>query len=92
MNLIEAVRVVGEEAGITQREAKIAVKTFLDMIVEEIASEGKSQLYGLGTFSLFNTAPKLVPESFNGPRTKLVPSKRVVKFSASPELNRQVAI
>ena len=91
MNLVEAVQIVGKEARITQDDARVAIKTFLAIIEEELAVTGKSQVYGLGTFSVFATKPKYVAEKFNGPRIKLVPSRNVVKFKASEHLNSQVS-
>ena len=91
MNLVEAVQIVGKEAGITQDDARVAIKTFLGIIEEELAVTGKSQVYGLGTFSLFTTKAKKVAEKFNGPRTKLMAPRTVVKFKASEHLNSQVS-
>jgi nucleoid DNA-binding protein len=91
MNMDNAVRIVGKEAGITQADAEVAIKTFLGIIEEELYLNRRSHVHGLGTFSVRHTKQQMVCESFGGPKTKLLPVRQVVKFKASSELNNQIA-
>ena len=50
MNKTELITAVAEKTGLTKKDVEKTVNAFLDTVKEEVASDGKVQLIGFGTF------------------------------------------
>lgn len=50
MNKVELIAAVADKAGISQKDARKAVDSFIEVIKEETAAGNKTQILGFGTF------------------------------------------
>lgn len=89
MNKAELVSAVAEKAGISKANAEKAVKAFTQVVTDELASGGKVQLIGFGTFEV---AERKERNGIN-PQTKakmVVAASKYPKFKAGQKLKDAV--
>ena len=82
---------IAKEVGITVFQATQAVEMIANCVAWELQQSGKSRIPHLGAFRVYHTAPRKVATEFGGPRTKVVPSRRVIKFKVAPGFNASVS-
>ena len=85
MNKAELVAAVAEKAEISKRDAEAAVKSFTDVIAEELKKGEKIQLVGFGTFEVSERAERIG----RNPQTKeeiKIPASKAPKFKAGKAL------
>jgi DNA-binding protein HU-beta len=90
MRKVDLVAVVKEKAGITKKEAEKAVNAVFDAIAEGIASEGRVQIAGFGTFSVVEKKEREVKCGFLGGKKVKVPARKSVKFTPFKALKEKV--
>jgi len=89
MTKTELVDKIASASGLTKTDAKKALEAIVDAIGETLASGGKIQLVGFGTFSVSERAAR---EGIN-PATKkkiTIAAKKVAKFKAGAELDAAI--
>lgn len=80
---------VAEKAGMTKRDAAVAVEAFLDVVTATLKSGDQVTFTGFGKFSVSQRAAR---DGVN-PRTKepvRIPAATVPKFSAGSQLKKAV--
>ncbi len=50
MNKTELIAAMAEESGLTKKDAEAALKSFVNVVSDELQKKGKVQLIGFGTF------------------------------------------
>jgi len=89
MNKSDLVAAMAEKAEMSKKDAEKALKAFEEVVTNELASNGKVQLVGFGTFSAKERAAR---EGIN-PLTKQplkIPAKTVASFKAGSKLKDSV--
>ena len=84
MNKSDLVRKIAHRTGLTQVEARTAIDTVVDLIMDEVAAGRSVNLRGFGTYKAVNREARTAQH----PKTRVtisVPSKKVPVFRASPE-------
>jgi hypothetical protein len=74
MNKKELIKTIAEEAGITQREAKIAVEAVFNEIKESLETKEKVTIRDIGT--LVNIEPLAAIGVIGSDRVKIITAKR----------------
>jgi DNA-binding protein HU len=85
MNKTELLDAMHKKAGISKKDAEVALKAFIDSVSEELANGGKVQLVGFGTFEVSERPAR---DGIN-PRTKEamhIPASKAPKFKAGKGL------
>ena len=81
MNKNELIRVVANNAGITLKEASIAVTAFIDAITEGLKAGEKVQISGFGTFEIKSKGEREGINPKTGEKIQIAASKTpVFKF------------
>lgn len=86
MNKTEFIARLAEKANISQKDARAAVDSFADVIVEELKKDEKISILGLGTFSVSDRPAR---QGIN-PQTKekiQIAARKVVKFKPAAALD-----
>ena len=81
MKKTELIAIVAEKAGITKKDAEVAVAATFDAIVEAVAAGDKIQLVGFGTFERRERSARTGVD----PRTNTkieIPASKVPAFKA----------
>lgn len=81
MNKVELIAAMAEEAGISKKDAKAALKAFIDSVEKELKAGGKVQLVGFGTFEVSKRAARTGRNPQTGDAMKIAASK-TPKFKA----------
>ncbi|MBE6940491.1 MAG: HU family DNA-binding protein [Ruminococcaceae bacterium] len=90
MNKSELIAAVAEKAGMSKKDAEIAINATLGTITAALQSEEKVQLVGFGSFEIKKRAAR----TGRNPRTKAVveiPAAKVPVFKAGKALKDAVA-
>ena len=75
MNKTELVKVVAEQAELTQKDAAKAVDALIEIISETLAQEEKIQLIGFGTFEVRERAARKGRNPQTGEEIEIAASK-----------------
>jgi DNA-binding protein HU-beta len=75
----EIIKVIADSASITQDAAGIAVNTLRDLLVDEVKTEGRFALDGVGVFTRVDRAARPGRDPRTG-ETIQIPEKKSVKF------------
>ena len=89
MNKTELVAAVAEKAGLSKKNAEVAVAAVIDSVVESLKKGDKVGLVGFGTFEVRTRAAR---EGIN-PQTKKaikIPAKKAPVFKAGKVLKESV--
>ena len=89
MNKTELVKVVAEQAELTQKDAAKAVDALIEIISETLAQEEKIQLIGFGTFEVRERAARKGRNPQTGEEIEISASK-VPAFKAGKALKEAV--
>lgn len=91
MTKADLVKMVCDKTGVTQRDAKIVVDSFLDVITQTL-SEGKNiEIRGFGRFKVKERKPRLARNPRRPQETVQIPARLVPIFQPSNELKAQVS-
>jgi DNA-binding protein HU-beta len=85
----ELIKTVANSAAITLKEAEGAVNTLVDLLVDEVKTEGRFALAGVGVFTQVTRAAK----TGRGPRDGSpinIPEKKAVKFKPAVSFKEAV--
>ena len=85
MNKTELVAAIADEAGLSKKDAEKALKTFTDVVTEELKKGEKVQLVGFGTFEVSERAAREGRNPQTGAAMKIAASK-APKFKAGKAL------
>ncbi len=89
MNKNQLITAIAEKAEITKKDAEKFLKTYEEVIKEELVSGGKVQSVGFGTFEVTERKER---EGIN-PRTKetmIIPASKSVKFKVGKAFKEAV--
>lgn len=75
----ELIKVVADNAEITLKAAEKAVNTMTDLLVDEVKTEGRFALAGVGVFTLVERTARTGRDPRNGQPIE-VAAKKMVKF------------
>ena len=89
MNKTELVKVVAEQAELTQKDAAKAVDALIETISETLAQEEKIQLIGFGTFEVRERSARKGRNPQTGEEIEIAASK-VPAFKPGKELKEAV--
>lgn len=89
MNSSEVVRSLASRLGSTQKDVRLVLKAWAAVLRSILDSDGSVTVPGLGTFRVKTRGPRKA-YSPKEKKTVMVPAKRVVHFSVSAPLKRQV--
>lgn len=78
----ELVKIIADNAGITQAAANQAVDILKDALVEEVKATGRFALDGIGVFTRVDRAARTGRDPRNGSPIH-IPEKKAVKFKPS---------
>lgn len=85
----EIVKLISDNAGITLKAAEQTVNTMADLLVDEVKTDGRFVLAGVGVFTLVDRAAKVGRDPRNGEPIKIA-KKKAVKFKASASFKKAV--
>jgi DNA-binding protein HU-beta len=89
MNKTELVAAMADQAGLTKKDAEIALKAFTEVVSTELKNGGKIQLVGFGTFEVSQRAAREGRNPQTGQAMKIAASK-APKFKAGKVLKAMV--
>jgi DNA-binding protein HU-beta len=75
----ELTKVIADSAEITLKAAEKAVNTLVDILVDEVKTEGRFALDGIGVFTRVDRAARPGRDPRTG-ETSQIPEKKAVKF------------
>lgn len=85
----EIIKTIAKSAAITLKEAEQAVNTLVDLLVDEVKTEGRFALAGVGVFTLITRAAKTGRNPRNGEPIKIA-EKKAVKFKPAVSFKETV--
>lgn len=91
MNKTELVAAMADQAGLTKKDAEVALKAFTDVVSTELQNGGKVQLVGFGTFEVSQRAAREGRNPQTGQAMKIAASK-APKFKAGKALKEMVNV
>ncbi|SFB14254.1 bacterial nucleoid protein Hbs [Clostridium frigidicarnis] len=89
MNKAELITNMAEKSKLTKKDAEVALKAFIESVVEALESSEKVQLVGFGTFE----ARQREERKGRNPKTKeeiIIPASKVPVFKAGKEFKDRV--
>ncbi len=90
MNKAELINAVAEKAGLSKKDAELAVNAVIDSITETLVKGGKVQLVGFGGFEVKERAARLGRNPRSGEEIK-IPASKMPVFKAGKALKDAVA-
>lgn len=81
MNKTELIAAVAEKAGISKKDAGVAVDAFIDTIVTELKAGKKIQMVGFGTFEV-KDRPERTGRNPQTKETIVIPASKAPTFKA----------
>jgi nucleoid DNA-binding protein len=91
MTKADLVKIVCDKTGITQRDAKIVVDSFLDAIAGTLSEWKNIDIRGFGRFKLKESKPRLARNPRKPQETVQIPARLVPIFQPSHELKAMVS-
>jgi integration host factor subunit beta len=85
----EMAKVIAEDMGLTQIQAKEIVQKVFDGITETLLHEGRIELRNFGVFEVKKRKPRTARNPRTGAKVK-VPAKMVVTFKPGREMEQRV--
>ena len=85
----ELIKIVADSAEITLKAAEQAVNTMTDLLVDEVKTEGRFALAGVGVFTQVARAAKTGRDPRDGSPIK-IPEKKAVKFKPAVSFKEAV--
>jgi integration host factor subunit beta len=85
----EMAKVIAEDMGLTQIQAKEIVQKVFDGITETLLHEGRIELRNFGVFEVKKRKPRTARNPRTGAKVK-VPAKMVVTFKPGLEMEQRV--
>ena len=85
MNKTELIAAVAEKAEISKKDSEKALKTFIDVVTDELKAGGKIQLVGFGTFEVSERAAREGRNPQTG-KTMKIEACKAPKFKAGKAL------
>ena len=89
MNKTELIAAIAESAEISKKDAEKALKAFEEVVTNELASNGKVQLVGFGTFDVAERAAREGRNPQTG-QTMKIEACKAPKFKAGKALKDAV--
>lgn len=89
MNKAELITNMAEKSKLTKKDAEVALKAFIESVVEALESSEKVQLVGFGTFE----ARQREERKGRNPKTKeeiIIPASKAPVFKAGKEFKDRV--
>ena len=89
MNRVDLVSAMAEQTGLTKKDCDAALKSFIDIVSEELENNEKVQLVGFGTFEVRERAAR----TGRNPQTKeeiQIPASKAPVFKAGKALKDRV--
>ena len=80
---------MAKKAGLSKKDAEVAVKAFTDVVTAELKKGGKVQLVGFGTFEVAKRAAREGKNPQTGAKIK-IPASKAPKFKAGKALKDTV--
>lgn len=89
MNKTELIRLVATAAGVSQTEARKALKTFANVVSEALQKGEKVSVTGFGTFSVTQKSARVGINPLTKERME-IPARKAVKFRAGADLEKAI--
>ena len=89
MNKTELVAAIAEKAGLSKKDAEVALKAFAEIVEEELVQGGRVQLVGFGTFEVSERPAREGRNPRTGETMKIEATK-APKFKAGKALKDAV--
>lgn len=89
MNKAELIAAMGEDAGISKKDAEKALNAFIEIVGGELGKGGKIQLIGFGTFEVTERAERIGRNPQTGKEIK-IPAVKIPKFKPGKALKDEV--
>lgn len=89
MNKGQMTEIVAKKTGLTKDKSKKMINAMLEAFNEALASEGKIQLVGLGTFDVIERAGRAGRNPKTGAAIT-IPTKKAIRFKAGKNLKNAV--
>jgi DNA-binding protein HU-beta len=89
MNKADLANQISGDAGITKRQATIAIESFIEGVTKTLKSGKKVTLVGFGTFSVARRAARKGRNPATG-ETIRIKAKKVARYRPSIELNAKL--
>lgn len=89
MNKGELIEKIAGDAGITKKQAGIALDSFTEAVAKTLKKGDKVTLVGFGTFSVSKRAARTGRNPQTGATIK-IKAKKVAKFKAGKELSSKI--
>ncbi len=90
MNKAELINAVAEKAGLSKKDAELAVNAVIDSITEALVKGGKVQMVGFGSFEVKERAARLGRNPRSGEEIQ-IPASKMPVFKAGKALKDAVA-
>ena len=85
----ELIKIIADNADITLKAAEKAVTTLTDLLVDEVKTEGRFALAGVGVFARVTRAAKVGRDPRTGEPVQ-IPEKKGVKFKPAVRFKEAV--
>ena len=89
MNKTELIAIVAEKAELSKKDAEAVLKSFTDVVADELKKGGKIQLVGFGTFEVSERAAREGRNPQTG-ETMTIAASKAPKFKAGKALKDMV--
>ena len=89
MNKTELIETMADQAGLSKKDAEMALKAFTDVVADELKKGGKVQLVGFGTFEVSQRAEREGRNPQTGSIMK-IPASKTPKFKAGKALKDSI--
>ena len=89
MNKTELIVTMADQAGLSKKDAEMALKAFTDVVADELKKGGKVQLVGFGTFEVSKRAEREGRNPQTGSIMK-IPASKTPKFKAGKALKDSI--
>ena len=89
MNKTELVAAIAEQTELSKKDAEKALKSFIDVVTDELKKGEKVQLVGFGTFEISERAAREGRNPLTG-ATMSIPASKAPKFKAGKALKDAV--
>ena len=85
MNKTELVAAMAEQTNLSKKDVEAVLKSFADVVSEELKNGGRVQLVGFGTFEVSERAARTGRNPQNG-KEMTIPASKAPKFKAGKAL------